>query len=87
MGRWQFFSPSSFLPHKKTTQFLHPTDTFKGEQGTGGKVKNPFIQFHASALGFIIPVIHDLFEHGSATSRTAGQTQYPFPKKGCKHAV
>lgn len=28
MGRWQFFSPSSFLPHRETTWFLHPTDTY-----------------------------------------------------------
>lgn len=56
MGTWQHLSTSSFPTQRETPQLLPiPTDTYNGETDAGGKkVKNTFILFHASALGFFV---------------------------------
>lgn len=56
VGKWQHLSPSYFPSQKETPQLLLlPTDAYCGERGAGGKkVKNPFILFRVSALGFVV---------------------------------
>lgn len=52
----QHLRPSYFPFQKEAPQLLLlPTDAYCGERGAGGKkVKNPFILFHVSALGFVV---------------------------------
>lgn len=80
-GRGSFSVPAPSCPIRKQPCYFIPLPLSKENRVQVGRWEILLYYFTHQRWDLLC------FDHGSATSRIAGQTKYPFPKMGWKHAV